>query len=495
MNGLMHKFVLILQTLTALFIAQSAFAEPTHPLDALDAIEITRSSAILRATGHTDPSTPILSLTLEPPEKSLVLEWRPGKSFSRHSRAVVRRDNVNREFIIDLDSSKIIAVEEIAGPGQPPIAFNEIFLAIEIALGNEKLQAGLAKRGINDLDAVFCAPRTGGNFGAPHEQSRRIVKVDCFDLSHNPTNVFAAPIEGLFAIVDLEARDVLDVIDLGVVPVSQETYSLAVDAQRTTRDVHPLDFTAPDGGNIEIDGWQVSWNHWRFHLRWDMRAGLIISAVHYNDDGRLRSVLYQGSVSEIYVPYQDTTESWYYRNYMDEGDYGLGTTHSPLIAGVDCPSNAIYMTPVMANSAGGADDLIDRICMFERPTGDGTWRHYDLFTEALDGRPNVELIVRFVATVGNYDYLFDWVFDNKGQLTYRLGASGLDSVKGVEAQSLDDPTAAVNTEFGQLIAPGLVGINHDHFFSIRLDVDIDGTENRFVRDSWYHNGSRRTAIA
>ena len=106
-----------------------------------------------------------------------------------------------------------------------------------------------------------------GNFGAPHEQSRRVVKVDCFDLSHNPTNVFAAPIEGLFAIVDLEARDVLDVIDLGVVPLNQETYSLAVDAQRTARDVHPLDFTAPDGGNIEIDGWQVSWNHWRFHLR------------------------------------------------------------------------------------------------------------------------------------------------------------------------------------------------------------------------------------
>ena len=117
-----------------------------------------------------------------------------------------------------------------------------------------------------------------------------------------------------------------------------------------------------------------------------MRAGLILSTVNYNDDGRLRSVLYQGNVSEIYVPYQDSTESWYYRNYMDEGDYGLGTTHSPLLAGVDCPSNAIYMTPVMANSAGGADDLTDRICLFERPTGDGTWRHYDLFTQDLDGR-------------------------------------------------------------------------------------------------------------
>ena len=105
-----------------------------------------------------------------------------------------------------------------------------------------------------------------------------------------------------------------------------------------------------------------------------------------------------------------------------------------------------------------------------------------MLSEDLDGRPNVELIVRFVATVGNYDYIFDWVFDNKGQITYRLGASGLDAVKGVKAQSLDDDSAATDTEYGPLIAPGLAGIHHDHFFSVRLDVDIDGTKNRFVRD-------------
>ena len=187
-------------------------------------------------------------------------------------------------------------------------------------------------------------------------------------------------------------------------------------------------------------------------------------------------------MSEIYVPYQDPTTGWYYRNYMDEGDYGLGTMHSPMVAGADCPDNAIYLSPVMANPAGGADVLTDRICIFERPTGDATWRHYDLVSEALDARPNVELIVRFVATVGNYDYLFDWVFDNKGQITYRLGASGLDAVKGVKAQSLSDPAASTDTRYGPLIAPGLAGINHDHFFSIRLDIDVDGQKNRFVRD-------------
>jgi primary-amine oxidase len=498
MKKLFRLVTVLSGTLLALFLSQSIHAAPNHPLDALDASEITRSTALLRAKGHTDESTPILSVGLEPPEKQAVLDWQPGESLPRLARVVVRRDRINREFIIDLDANEILAIEEIPGPGQPPISFDEVFRAIDIALGNERMQAGLAKRDITDLDAIFCAPRTGGNFGAPVEQTKRVVKVDCFDLSNNPTNVFAAPIEGLFAVVDLEAREVLEVIDLGVVPVSQTTYSVAAEAQDVLRNTKPVEITVKDGGNIKIDGWNVSWNNWRFHLRWDMRAGVIMSMVRYDDAGKERSVLYQGNVSEIYVPYQDSTESWYYRNYMDEGDYGLGTTHSPLLAGVDCPQGAVYMTPTMANSAGGADELTDRICIFERPTGDGTWRHYDLFTQDLDGRPNVELIVRFVATIGNYDYLFDWVLDNKAQLTYRLGASGMDAVKGVKSQSVNDPSAAADTEFGQLLAPGLAGINHDHFFSIRLDLDVDGTTNRFVRDKLVaqrqSKDSKRTSI-
>ena len=459
-----------------------AGAAPQHPLDGLDADEIVRAAMILRRGGHTDDSTPILSLTLEPPGKSAVLTWSPGQPLTRAARATIRRDRINREIVIDLDTDRIAFVEEVPGPGQPPLVLEEIFAAIELTLGDETMRAGLAKRGITDFDALFCAPRTSGNFGAAYEQQRRIVKVDCFDLSNNASNIFAAPIEGLFAIVDVESGEVLEVTDLGVVPVVQTTYSLSPDAQAELRDTEPVRIVSSGDGNIRIDGWTAAWNNWRFHMRWDPRAGLIISMVEYLNKAKWRHILYQGNVSEIYVPYQDPTTGWYYRNYMDEGDYGLGTTHSPLVAGADCPDNAIYLSPVMANPAGGADELTNRICIFERPTGDVTWRHYDLVSEALDARPNVELVVRFIATVGNYDYLFDWVFDNKGQITYRLGASGLDAVKGVKAQSLSDPGASADTRYGPLIAPGLAGINHDHFFSIRLDIDVDGPTNRFVRD-------------
>ena len=37
-----------------------------------------------------------------------------------------------------------------------------------------------------------------------------------------------------------------------------------------------------------------------------------------------------------------------------------------------------------------------------------------------------------------------------------------------------DAGAEAETMYGTLVAPGLVATNPDHFFSIRLDVDVDG---------------------
>jgi len=45
-----------------------------------------------------------------------------------------------------------------------------------------------------------------------------------------------------------------------------------------------------------------------------------------------------------------------------------------------------------------------------------------------------------------------------------------------------DPTAAADTATGALVAPGAVGIYHDHYISFRLDLDVDGATNSFVRE-------------
>ncbi len=92
-------------------------------------------------------------------------------------------------------------------------------------------------------------------------------------------------------------------------------------------------------------------------------------------------------------------------------------------------------------------------------------------------------MVRSAATIGNYDYFIDWVFTQRGEIRIDVGATGIDITKAVVSQSMSDPTAAADTAYGTLAAPGLVLPNHDHWFNFRLDFDVDGPKNQFVVDS------------
>ncbi|MCI0414055.1 hypothetical protein L0222_14810, partial [bacterium] len=461
-------------------IAISVFpfvAEAQHPLDALDASEITNTTAILKNAGHVNDKTLVASITLLEPPKAEVLVWRKGDPFTRKSKTVLRRNAKTYEAIVDLKSGKVISHQEIPG-AQPFVTLPEILTAIKVTTGHPKMQEGFRKRGLTDFEKIFCAPRTAGNFGKENEKTKRIVKVDCFDVRDIQTDVFANPIEGLFATYDLDRNEILKVTDLGVVPVPHGNSELDPASIGKQREVKPVLISSPQGSNIQVDGSFVHWQNWSFHLRWEIREGVVISLVKYE----ARSVLYQGHLSEIFVPYQDPTEGWYYRNYMDEGDYGFGTMATTLVAGADCPASSTFLSPVMSNYTGGADTLDNRVCIFERSPGEPVWRHYDLMTQALESRPGMELVVRYIATVGNYDYVMDWIFDQKGDITYRAGATGIDSVKGVKAQKMSDETAAEDTAYGALVSAGRAGINHDHFLCVRLDLDVDGTANTFMRN-------------
>ena len=82
------------------------------------------------------------------------------------------------------------------------------------------------------------------------------------------------------------------------------------------------------------------------------------------------------------------------------------------------------------------------LCIFERAGGDPIWRHSEVLNQTYEGRANVELVVRMAASIGNYDYLFDWIFNDAAEIEVRVGATGIDSLKGVESRTMADSTAA-----------------------------------------------------
>jgi primary-amine oxidase len=213
----------------------------------------------------------------------------------------------------------------------------------------------------------------------------------------------------------------------------------------------------------------------------DRRVGPVVSLVRYRDRDRERPVLYRGSLSEMFVPYMDPDSGWSYRTYMDVGEYGFGLLSSPLKPGIDCPADAAFLDATLPDDDGEPVLAKSRLCLFERDTGGPLWRHAEIVNRSYAGRPAVELVLRTIAAIGNYDYVLDWVLTEAGVIRIDVGATGIDEVKGVAARSMTDASAARDTAYGTLVAPNLVAVNHDHFLSFRLDVDIDGPGNTLVR--------------
>jgi primary-amine oxidase len=453
-----------------------------HPLDPLTADEI-RVAAQVARTDARFARAQFASILLDEPAKADVIAWRPGTTLARQARLVVMTSASVFEVVTDLTARRLVSATERKGV-EPPVMMSE-FEAAKIVLTHQEFRAALAKRGVTDPEKVFCSPITAGYFAIPEHAGKRIIKVGCYDLRRTTTNMWGWPIERLYAVVDLRERKVLSVADAGVVPIADREQNFTEAAAGTLRAARkPTVMAQPQGANVVINGNEISWGNWRFHARVDGRVGTVISVARWQDGARLRSVLYQGYVSEMFVPYMDADYGWYSRTYFDTGEYGAGTMATPLKPGIDCPATAAFLPTTFGDDKGEPITTPNALCIFERGTGDPIWRHAEPLNQTYEGRANVELVVRMAAAVGNYDYLFDWVFNDAAEIEVRVGATGIDALKGVNTRSMADPTAAEDTRYGTLVAPNLVAVNHDHYFNFRLDLDVDGSANSFNQDTY-----------
>jgi primary-amine oxidase len=454
-------------------------ADFRHPLDALTADEYWAVFETMKASGKLDGASRYSGISLHEPPKAEVLRWKRGDPFRREALAIVKHGRQTFEALVDVSNRKLISWKEIKGV-EPMLISDETEGVGERVKNDPTVQEALRKRGIVDLDTVNCDSSSPGYFGTPEEQGRRLERVTCAD-GRGFSNAAAHPIEGLIVVWDSEEQKIIRVIDTGVVPVPKGNADYEGDAIPPREVPGPITILQPVRG-FQIEGTQVNWQHWNFHFRIDPRAGLIVTNVAYDDAGKLRSVLYEGSLSELFVPYQDPAEGWYHWTFFDIGEGNIwGSAASRLERGADCPDNAVFFDSTIVNSRGVPQRWPRAACLFERETGDMAWRHAAGGVQ-VESRPRRDLVLRMIATFGNYDYAVDWTFMQDGSIKIAVGATGSVEVKAVRSHTAVEDRDGRDRRYGHFVADNTVAVNHDHYFCFRLDLDIDGAPNTFVKE-------------
>jgi primary-amine oxidase len=450
-----------------------------HPLDPLSQSELTATVDVLKSAGHVDDNTRFVYVTLREPNKTEVLQWKAGAGPKRETFSIIKQGSQTFEAILDVSAHKLESWNEIKGV-QPALLIDELKQMNDIVRADAGWQAAMRKRGFEQFDKIACMPFSAGYFADPEEEGHRLVRAECFDTS-STLNYWGRPIEGVVATVDLDQHRVMKLIDTGVVPVPKAAADYDAKSIASSRPpLNPIVVQQPKGPNFTIDESGISWDKWKFRARMDPRLGIVVSTVSFDDAGRGRSIMYEGHLSEIFVPYMDPAPGWYFRSYLDAGEYGAGKLATSLVPGSDCPSNAHFFNDWIVDERGVVQERQRMACVFERGDGAIAWRHYDLLSNQTESRPARELVLRWIATVGNYDYVFDWTFQQDGTIKISVGATGIDEVKGVASKNYASAHGS-DADYGEFVADNLVGVNHDHFFCYKLDLDVDGTSNSFEK--------------
>ncbi|HVX43195.1 MAG TPA: primary-amine oxidase [Mycobacteriales bacterium] len=440
-----------------------------HPLCRLSGSEISAARVILDAAGLVGESTKFALVSLEEPPKQDVLAHGPGAPVDRRVRAILLdvATGKSRTVIVSVTRGAVDSVEEIdpVTDGQPPILLEEFIAVDEIVKADERWRQAMKRRGITDLDLVCTCPLSAGSFGIPGEAGRRMLRVLSFRQHRRADHPWAHPIDGVVAYVDLTERAVIDLIEEEPVPIPEEEGNFDdpsfTGPQRT--DLRPIEITQPEGVSFSVDDDVVSWQGWSFRVGFDAREGLVLHQISIND----RPVVYRASIAEMVVPYAHPGQVRYWQNYFDAGEYLLGAQANSLMLGCDCLGAIQYLDAVLADSDGNPREIPNAICMHEEDFG-VLWKHTDLFTESAETRRQRRFVISYFATVGNYDYGFYWYFYLDGTIECEVKATG---VLFTSAYPTDgDPWASQ-------VAPGLGGPYHQHLFSARLDMLVDGVEN------------------
>jgi len=454
---------------TAVRADSQAEAHPGHPLDPVTAAEYQAGRQVMTTAGLLGESVRFAYYGLDEPHKDDVLG---GRAPDRRLRAFLIDvgSGESSDVVVSLTRQEVVSrrVLDSRTDGQVPILSQDFAVTEEAVRADPQWRAAMARRGLTDVSKIRLCPLTAGSFGAADEDGRRMVRVLAFVQADPQDYAWSHPVDGVAAYFDLIERKVFKIVDDFELPVPAESGDYLDPAVRGPHrtDLRPIQITQPDGPSFTLDGSLLRWQNWSMRIGFDAREGLTLHQVSITDDGRDRPLIYRASVPEMVVPYGDPRFR-YWQTYFDTGEYLVGKWANSLELGCDCLGEIAYLDATVADDFGEPTVIPNAICIHEEDHGI-LWKHFDIFTGSSQARRQRRLVVSFFTTVGNYDYGFYWYFYLDGTIECEIKMTGALFTAGHPGG--DYPYSAE-------VAPGLGAPVHQHLFSARLDMTIDGQAN------------------
>ncbi|KAK2056898.1 copper amine oxidase [Colletotrichum caudatum] len=474
-----------------------------HPLSALS-LEETKQARDVVLAAHDGSVLDFRQIYLWEPPKAEVLEFldleHSGKLTSSSPRparcAQVFYDVIGgaskaqyTESIVDLGLGKIVDQKVIGSEHHASLAMFEFETLAQVVESSALFKEKIAELKLPEGFEVVIEPWPYGG-PDPADEDRRFFQALIFardTRSGNPdSNFYAYPLP-LIPVMDAHTKQVVRIDELatggkGEAYTGKTHAATVVDHCKgseyvpellpngTRKDLKPLTVAQPEGPSFSVtDGNLVQWQKWRMRVTFNPREGAVVHDVRY--DGR--PVLYRLSMSDMTVPYADPRPPFHRKQAFDFGDGGLGNCVNNLTLGCDCLGVIKYFDGVLTDAKGDAIESRNVICLHEQDNGIN-WKHTNWRTGRAVVTRRRELVIQFIITLANYEYVFNFKFDQAAGIAVEARATGIVSVVNI------DP--GKTAPWGNVVSPGALAQNHQHVFCVRIDPAVDGNENTVVQE-------------
>ncbi|RCI12257.1 hypothetical protein L249_0746 [Ophiocordyceps polyrhachis-furcata BCC 54312] len=466
-----------------------------HPLAPLSEPEFCRArDAVIKLRGP-DEAMFFRSLYLEEPPKAEMIPFLEAEHAGslKHDTPRPRR-RARAEFdvigtshcvftcvIVDVETGEIVSRRTADGEAFPSFTPTEFEICERVILDSPLFKEAMASFSLPDGFRVVVDPWP---YGGTAERNPRYMQglVFAMNASHgnNDANHYAYPVP-ILPVVDWVTKKVIRVDRLATggvgddfappsppgspiklfekLPAAEYVPELLGEPLRD--DLKPLNVVQPSGPSFtaHADG-LVEWMSWRFRISFNPREGAVIHDLCYQN----RPIAYRLSFSELTVPYADPREPYTRKQAFDFGDGGVGRAANNLQLGCDCLGAIHYMNAYLVTPQGSPMHACAVVCLHEEDAG-VLWKHTNFRTGRAVVVRSRELVVQFICTLANYEYVFAYKLDLAGGVTLETRATGIVSVVAIDEGKRSD--------YGNVVSPGVLAQNHQHIFCARIDPAID----------------------